>query len=70
MKDNRVTKTKVFSSVIWIVFGTTFIIRYYKTGDSFLLWAGLFICLAHATSLALHLFKKAKHKNEVPQNLP
>lgn len=60
MKETHAGKIKTITSIGWIVFGITFLIRYYKTGDSFLLWAGLFISIAHAISLVLHLGKQKR----------
>ncbi|MBX2964550.1 MAG: hypothetical protein KF845_00290 [Cyclobacteriaceae bacterium] len=55
---------KISASILWIIFGVTFIIRFYKTEDRFLLWAGLFIAIAHTISLLLFLFRKPAAEND------
>jgi hypothetical protein len=42
---------------MWIIYGTFSVLRYFKTGDKFLLWAGLFIGIAHFVIFILNLFR-------------
>ena len=41
------SRVNLILSCIWIVYGIFSVIRYFKTGDQFLLWTGLFIGIAY-----------------------
>ena len=46
----------LFSIGIWTIYGTVSVLRYFKTGDQFLLWTGLFIGITHFVIFILNLF--------------
>lgn len=48
---------RIISPCIWILYGTLSVLRYFKTGDQFLLWTGLFIVIGY---LILLLFRTIK----------
>jgi hypothetical protein len=56
-KQNR---NWLISSGVWTVYGILSVLRYFKTGDPFLLWTGLFIGIAHFVILVRTLFRSAK----------
>ena len=47
----------LFSSGMWIIYGTFSVLRYLKTGDQFLLWTGMFIGIAHLVIFILNLLR-------------
>lgn len=47
-------------SVTWTLYGIFSVLRYFKTGDQFLLWTGLFIIIGHFVVLVLTLFRTSK----------
>lgn len=52
----------------WIIFGVLFVLRYLKSGDQFLLWAGLFIGISHLIIFIAFLFRSVQseiNKKEV-----
>lgn len=55
---------QLLASVVWIFYGTISVVRYFKTGDQFLLWSGVFIGLAHFIILLVILFRRT-NKNEI-----
>jgi hypothetical protein len=54
----------LLSSSMWTIYGTTSVLRYFKTGDQFLLWTGLFIGIAHFVIFILNLRRTVK--SEIP----
>ena len=50
----------LLSSGIWTIYGTLSVLRYFKTGDQFLLWTGLFIATAHFVIFLLNLRQTSK----------
>ena len=60
-KQKRLT---LLSSSMWTIYGTLSILRYFKTGDQFLLWTGLFIGIAHFVVFILNLRRTVK--SEIP----
>ena len=54
----------LFSAGMWTIFGTLSVVRYFKTGDQFLLWTGLFIGIAHFVIFIFNLRRTAKR--EIP----
>ena len=59
INDNgkRELQLRIFSSVLWIVFGAFSVLRYFNgEGDSFLLWTSLLIGLGHLTVLVIYAF--------------
>ena len=54
----------LLSSSIWTIYGTLSVLRYFKTGDQFLLWTGLFIGIAHFVVFILNLRRTVK--SEIP----
>ena len=54
----------LLSSSMWTIYGTLSVLRYFKTGDQFLLWTGLFIGLGHFVIFILILHRTVK--NEIP----
>lgn len=53
----------LISAGIWTIFGTLSVMRYFKTGDQFLLWTGLFIGIGHFVFFILSLFRS--NQNEI-----
>lgn len=53
----------LISAGIWTIFGTISVLRYFKTGDQFLLWTGLFIGVGHFVFFILSLFRS--NQNEI-----
>ena len=53
----------LFSIGIWTIYGTVSVLRYFKTGDQFLLWTGLFIGVTHFLIFILNLFRS--NQNEI-----
>ena len=53
----------LISSGIWTIFGTISVLRYFNTGDQFLLWTGLFIGIGHLVFFTLSLFRS--NQNEI-----
>ncbi|RKS92331.1 hypothetical protein BC952_2219 [Flavobacterium limicola] len=53
----------LISAGIWTIFGTLSVLRYFKTGDQFLLWTGLFIGIGHLVFFILSLFRS--NQNEI-----
>ena len=53
----------LFSIGIWTIYGTISVLRYFKTGDQFLLWTGLFIVVTHFLIFILNLFRS--NQNEI-----
>lgn len=51
---------------MWTIYGTLSVLRYFKTGDQFLLWTGLFIGLAYFVIFLLILRQMAK--SEISHN--
>lgn len=51
-KQNRL---QLLNSGIWTFYGALSVWRYFKTGDQFLLWTGLFIGIAHLVIFILNL---------------
>jgi hypothetical protein len=51
------------SAGIWTIFGTISVLRYFSTGDQFLLWTGLFIGIGHLGFFILSLFRS--NQNEI-----
>ena len=60
-KQKRLT---LLSSSMWTIYGTLSVLRYFKTGDQFLLWTGLFIGIAHFVVFILNLCRTVK--SEIP----
>jgi hypothetical protein len=56
--------TALLSSSMWIIYGTLSVLRYFKTGDQFLLWTGLLIGIGHFVLFILNLHRTAK--SEIP----
>jgi hypothetical protein len=54
----------LFSSSMWTIYGTLSVLRYFKTGDQFLLWTGLVIGIAHFVIFILNLRRTVK--SEIP----
>ena len=54
----------LLSSSMWTIYGTLSVLRYFKTGDQFLLWTGLFIGIAHFVVFILNLRRTVK--SEIP----
>lgn len=54
----------LLSSSMWSIYGTTSVLRYFNTGDQFLLWTGLFIGIAHFVIFVLNLRRTVK--SEIP----
>ncbi|WKV14037.1 hypothetical protein [Marivirga harenae] len=52
---------QLLSSGMWTIYGVISVFRYFKTGDQFLLWSGLFIGLAHLVLFSLNLFRSNKN---------
>ena len=48
---------QLFGSGMWAIFGFSSVLRYFKTGDQFLLWTGLFIAIMHFVIFILNLFQ-------------
>ena len=59
-KHNRF---QLLNSIIWTIFGVFSILRYFKTGDQFSLWAGLFIGTAHLYIFSQNL--RRTNQNEI-----
>ena len=59
ISDNsrKLNRIQLFSSGIWIIYGTISVLRYLKTSDQFLLWSGLFIGIAHFVIFILNLLR-------------
>ena len=53
----------LFSTGIWTIYGTVLVLRYFKTGDQFLLSTGLFIGITHFVIFILNLFRS--NQNEI-----
>jgi hypothetical protein len=47
---------------IWAIYGTTSVLRYFKTGDQFLLWTGLFIGISNFVIFILRLFRSDQNE--------
>ena len=58
-KQNRLI---LITSCIWIVYGILSVLRYFKTGDQFLLWTGLLIGIAHLIVVVLMLLRTSKNE--------
>src|SRR5665647_1640014 len=54
----------LLSSSMWTIYGTLSVLRYFKTGDQFLLWTGLLIGIAHFVIFILNLRRTVK--TEIP----
>ena len=64
-KQNGIT---LFTSFLWIIFGTASVLRYMKTGDEFLLWSGSLIGISHLLIFVFTLLRSVKSEiyfNEV-----
>ncbi len=55
--SKKQSHVRLFSSGMWTIYGFFSVLRYFKTGDQFLLWTGLFIGIAHLVIFMLHLFR-------------
>jgi hypothetical protein len=55
---------RLLASVTWTVYGILAVLRYFKTGDQFLLWTGLIIGIAHFMILIWTLFLRTS-KSEI-----
>ena len=51
---------KLFTSGLWVFFGTMSVLRYLKTGDQFLLWTGLIIAIGHLLVFAGFLVRSVQ----------
>lgn len=56
-KQRRLT---LFSSSVWTIYGTLSVLRYFITGDQFLLWTGLVIGIAYFMIFLLTLRQTPK----------
>ena len=66
ISDNakRDIRILLFSSGIWVFYGSMSVLRYLKTSDQFLLWSGLLIGIAHFVILILTLRRTSKSQIE------
>lgn len=66
ISDNarRDIRILLFSSGIWVFYGSMSVLRYLKTSDQFLLWSGLLIGIAHFVILILTLRRTSKSQLE------
>jgi len=55
-------RLRVFSSSLWSFYGIISVLRYFKTGDQFLLWTGLFIGIGHFVLLISSFFRITKNE--------
>jgi hypothetical protein len=61
MKLTSLTKNKrLLINALWIFYGILSVLRYFKTGDMFLLWTGLIIGVAHLVVFLWTFFKSEK----------
>lgn len=51
---------KIIPALIWTIFGVVDILRYFKTGDKFLLWTGLAIGLVNLIIIIYYLINRQK----------
>jgi len=54
---NKQKRSRLLSSSVWTIYGTLSVLRYLKTGDSFLLWTGLLIGMGHLLIVLLTLLR-------------
>ena len=54
---------ELLNSGLWTIYGTTSVLRYFKTGDQFLLYSGLLIGIAHFVIFILNLLRS--NQNEI-----
>jgi len=59
-KEKKLIQYVIISSICWIIFGITSIIRFSKTGDQFLLWTGMGIGIVNSVIIALVLLRTSK----------
>ena len=50
----------LFTSGLWIFYGTISVLRFMKTGDEFLLWSGSLIGIGHLLIFVFTLFRSVK----------
>jgi len=55
-------RLRVFSSSLWTFYCIMSVLRYFKTGDQFLLWTGLFIGIGHFVLLISSFFRTTKNE--------
>jgi len=53
---------RLISSGMWTMYGTLSVLRYFKTGDQFLLWTGLFIGIAHFGIFVAFLLRSVQNE--------
>jgi hypothetical protein len=56
-KQKRLT---LLSSIMCTIYGTLSVLKYFKTGDQFLLWTGLLIGIGHFPILVFTLFRTSQ----------
>ncbi|MEI7828429.1 MAG: hypothetical protein WCI31_01595 [Prolixibacteraceae bacterium] len=51
---------RLVTSGMWTFYGALSVLRYFKTGDQYLLWTGLFIGIAHFGIFVAFLFRSVQ----------
>ncbi|MEQ8549469.1 MAG: hypothetical protein RIC03_16270 [Cyclobacteriaceae bacterium] len=57
---NKTYFNQIMRSLLWMIFGFMYILRYSKTDDQLLLWSGVLIGVANLVQIVVYLFRSKK----------